>query len=78
VLDFCCARLKVAIEVDGRQHESAVEYDGQRSAYLSAKGIAVMRIPNALLAADRPMVEAQLQFAVDARIGERWSRGLID
>ncbi|HEU4887388.1 MAG TPA: endonuclease domain-containing protein [Thermoanaerobaculia bacterium] len=52
VLDFYCPALKLAIEVDGQQHETLwmAEYDGERTLYLRSQGIEVVRITNKLLA----------------------------
>jgi very-short-patch-repair endonuclease len=51
ILDFYCPELKLAIEVDGGDHEMAwlSEYDDERSEPLSIRGIKFVRIPNALL-----------------------------
>jgi very-short-patch-repair endonuclease len=48
IVDFYCPQLKLAIELDGGQHngDSAREYDEARSAYLQAQGIEVMRFWN--------------------------------
>jgi very-short-patch-repair endonuclease len=54
VLDFYCAELRLAVEVDGRHHETAwvSEADGARTLDLQAHGITVVRIPNELLTRD--------------------------
>jgi leucyl-tRNA synthetase len=46
VADFYCAKLKLIIEVDGKIHEEQTEYDKERDARLSEKGIYVARIKN--------------------------------
>lgn len=49
ILDFYCAKAKVAIEIDGGQHydESDQEkYDAKRTKYLNDQNIKVIRIPN--------------------------------
>jgi very-short-patch-repair endonuclease len=48
ILDFYCPALKVAIEVDGGQHNQPdnKQYDIFRSEYLKAHGIEVMRFWN--------------------------------
>lgn len=45
ILDFYCHELKLAIEVDGRQHNvsSGRKYDEKRTRYLNEKGIRVVR-----------------------------------
>jgi very-short-patch-repair endonuclease len=54
VVDFYCAALKLAIEVDGQQHETPwmAGYDDERTRYLESQGIEVVRIANKLLATD--------------------------
>jgi very-short-patch-repair endonuclease len=48
VLDFYCHELRLAIELDGGQHNTPeqLHYDQQRSEYLAAKGIKVLRFWN--------------------------------
>jgi leucyl-tRNA synthetase len=46
VADFYCAKLKLIIGVDGKIHEKQTEYDKERDARLSEKGIYVARIKN--------------------------------
>jgi very-short-patch-repair endonuclease len=72
ILDFYCAELKLAIEVDGQHHEQPgmLQYDDCRSARLEALGIRVIRIPNVLLAADAQLVAQQLRFAIQQRARE--------
>jgi very-short-patch-repair endonuclease len=47
VLDFFCAELAVAIEVDGFAHDcgEVAEKDTERDAWLRANGVTVLRIP---------------------------------
>ena len=45
ILDFYCAELKVAIEIDGAGHEFAGAYDAARDAFLRERGIHVIRVP---------------------------------
>ncbi|MGN0183157.1 MAG: endonuclease domain-containing protein [Candidatus Ornithomonoglobus sp.] len=48
IVDFFCAKCKLAIELDGSQHfdEKALEYDLKRTQYLNSIGIDVMRFTN--------------------------------
>lgn len=48
ILDFYCAASKLAIELDGQAHDSAMaaEYDHERTLFLQATGIRVMRFEN--------------------------------
>ena len=45
ILDFFCARARLAIELDGGQHfePPAQAYDARRSRYLAERGITVLR-----------------------------------
>jgi very-short-patch-repair endonuclease len=45
ILDFYCPNIKLAVELDGGQHNQCEnqEYDAIRSEYLKARGIEVMR-----------------------------------
>jgi very-short-patch-repair endonuclease len=77
VLDFYCASLKLAIELDGRQHDmlGVALHDDERSAYLQSHGIEVVRIENELLAKDAEMVEAIIKYAIAQRVRNRPSPG---
>jgi very-short-patch-repair endonuclease len=48
ILDFYCPVKKLAVELDGGQHNQTenMEYDAARSEYLSAHGIEVLRFWN--------------------------------
>lgn len=48
IVDFYCAKAKIAIELDGSEHYigSGVEKDKVRTSYLEKFGLEVIRIPN--------------------------------
>lgn len=46
ILDFYCAELKLAVELDGESHESRQQYDLARTAWLNELGIEVLRFQN--------------------------------
>nr|WP_246225833.1 endonuclease domain-containing protein [Chelativorans xinjiangense] len=48
VVDFCCLRHWLIIEVDGNQHgtDAAIAYDARRDAYLRRQGFRVLRFSN--------------------------------
>ncbi|MFL6248143.1 MAG: endonuclease domain-containing protein [Thermoanaerobaculia bacterium] len=50
ILDFYCAELELAIELDGPQHNTLhmSDYDSARTVFLHERGIEVLRIPNEL------------------------------
>ncbi|HBJ85480.1 MAG TPA: hypothetical protein DDZ88_16700 [Verrucomicrobiales bacterium] len=58
VLDFYCAELSLAIELDGGQHNSdeGRAQDEQRAAYLRSKGIETLRFTNQAMLADTDSV----------------------
>ncbi len=43
VLDFFCAKAKLAIEIDGEGHVARLDRDRSRDAWLRARGLTVMR-----------------------------------
>ena len=47
IVDFYCWKLKLAIEVDGAIHRAQKEDDAKRDAWLTARGIRVLRFTNA-------------------------------
>lgn len=46
ILDFYCPQIRLAIEIDGIQHQDAVEYDEEREKYLTAQDIKTIRYKN--------------------------------
>jgi len=48
ILDFYCPTRKLAVELDGGQHNEPekIEYDAERTAFLKEQGIEVMRFWN--------------------------------
>ena len=46
IVDFCAARKKLIIELDGSQHLDQKEYDDERTAFLKSKGYQVLRFWN--------------------------------
>jgi very-short-patch-repair endonuclease len=66
ILDFYCAHLRLAIELDGSQHDTPgmQEYDDRRSAFLGKRGVRVFRIPNELFIRDATMVEEQIAWVI--------------
>ena len=65
VLDFYCAKAKLAVEVDGMAHDNkdAAIRDANRSVFLRSRGIATTRIPaNLILANTEPVVTRLTQI----------------
>ncbi|MDU4150711.1 MULTISPECIES: endonuclease domain-containing protein [Phytobacter] len=46
ILDFACCEARLAIELDGGQHDEWYEYDVQRTVWLNKKGWMIMRFWN--------------------------------
>jgi len=46
ILDFVCCEARLAIELDGGQHDEREEYDRQRTVWLNQKGWQVIRFWN--------------------------------
>ena len=70
VLDFFCSRARLAIEVDGRAHDSpsVIERDAARSRFLRENGIATTRIPAKLVLEDIEAVVRRLVQICDERL----------
>ena len=66
VLDFYCPQARVAVELDGAQHDPA--RDKRRDDFLRARDIIVMRVENYVLRNDPMRVVAAIQDLVAARI----------
>jgi adenine-specific DNA-methyltransferase len=58
VLDFYCAELQLAVELDGGQHNSPEGrvHDSRREAFLRAKGIETLRFTNHAMLTDTDTV----------------------
>ena len=67
ILDFYCPALKLAIEIDGTQHDDprVAAVDDARGAVLRGFGIEVVRISNRDLACDPVTVAQTIQWAVN-------------
>ena len=70
IVDFYCAKAKLAVELDGGQHyePETQEYDAQRDETLSAYGITVLRIPNTEVARNFAGVCEQIDLEVRRRV----------
>ena len=66
ILDFYCPNMKLAVELDGGQHNQCEnkEYDAVRSEYLKAQGIEVMRFWNNEVLVDIESVLSELGLKV--------------
>jgi very-short-patch-repair endonuclease len=66
ILDFYCPTLKLAVELDGGQHNQfeGKEYDAARSEYLKAQGIDITRFWNHEVLVDTESVLSELGLKV--------------
>ena len=46
IIDFYCPEKRLAVEIDGIQHDDNKEYDVERTEYLKTQGITVLRFWN--------------------------------
>ena len=69
VVDFYCACAKLVIEVDGSQHyePQGMAYDAERSAFLSAMGLDVLRFSNRDIDRDFSGVCEQIDLTIQNR-----------
>jgi very-short-patch-repair endonuclease len=70
IVDFYCAALKLAIEIDGDSHASQVEYDAARTAYLEERGCTVIRFTNEQVRRQLDAVLDEIVRQCDALIEE--------
>jgi very-short-patch-repair endonuclease len=73
IVDFYCAQIRVAIELDGTHHRSPDmnDYDGRRATYLRGQDVEVVRIPNELLIRDSQMAAEIIRAAIEGRVKEK-------
>ena len=66
ILDFYCPEIKLAVELDGGQHNQPEgrEYDAARTNYLNAQGVEVVRFWNNEVLAEMDGVLACLELKV--------------
>jgi very-short-patch-repair endonuclease len=81
IADFYSREVALVLELDGDSHASpnAQAYDAERTRYLNALGLNVLRFTNAQAAREREAVLAQIQSAVQAvrpadQPGQQWRR----
>ena len=71
VLDFYCAEVRLAVELDGESHDVRENYDQRRTSWLNAQGVTVLRFPNEAIVLDRDAVVRQIVATAESlRRGE--------
>ena len=70
IVDFYCASAKLVIEVDGSQHyePQGIAYDAERSAFLSALGLEVLRFSNRDIDRDFRNMCEQIDITIQSRL----------
>jgi very-short-patch-repair endonuclease len=70
VVDFYCAKAKLVVEIDGRQHYGTdyLEYDNERTEVLKAYGISVIRFSNSAIDNSFDFVCAYIDKTVNKRL----------
>jgi very-short-patch-repair endonuclease len=67
VLDFYCAKAKLAVEIDGPIHEQQKGYDRARDEWLATRGIRVLRVADQEVKTDLEGVLQKIRTALDRR-----------
>ncbi len=68
IVDFYCAELKLAIEIDGDTHARQKQYDKDRTKNLNKHGVEVIRYTNADVLNNLEGVYQDLRQRISARI----------
>ena len=70
IVDFYCASAQLVIEVDGSQHyePQGLAYDSERSVFLEALGLEVLRFSNREIDRDFRGVCEQIDMAIQNRL----------
>ena len=66
IVDFYCAEVKLAIEVDGEVHMQQVEYDAERTEWLETQGCRVMRFANEAVMNHLEQVAARIKVVCES------------
>ena len=65
VVDFYCHAAKLAVELDGKQHEWFAGYDAGRTAVFESVGVRVVRFTNAEVIDDLDSVLARIRAELE-------------
>ena len=70
IVDFYCASAQLVIEIDGSQHyePQGMSYDKERSSFLSALGLVVLRFSNLDIDRDFRGVCEQIDLVIQKRL----------
>jgi len=78
IVDFCCYRVRLIVEIDGEIHETQREYDAERDDYLRNLDYTVLRFPVARILHDLDAVLTEIRAACSpspAHGGGGWGVG---
>lgn len=65
IVDFCCLKARLIVEVDGPIHDDQAERDGARDEFLQAAGYRILRFRNDAVLRDIEAVIAAIRTALD-------------
>jgi very-short-patch-repair endonuclease len=65
IVDFCCTRPKLVVEIDGDSHTSQAEYDDSRTAHLEELGYTVIRFTNRQVYRQLDVVLDEIAWTLD-------------
>ncbi len=68
ILDSYCAKLTLAIELDGESHHGREAYDAQRQSWIESRGVRVIRIFNVDLSDNLDGVMEQIERECSERM----------
>jgi very-short-patch-repair endonuclease len=66
IVDFCCIRARLIVELDGEQHANAQRYDDARTKQLTAHGFRVVRFWNSQVLQDSESVTREIGRVLNA------------
>ena len=65
IVDFYCPELRLAVEVDGIQHEHSIPYDTARDSFIEDIGVRVLRFKDSDVISNSERVLAEIGKVVD-------------
>lgn len=69
IVDFCCPKLKIIIEIDGSQHaeDESSKKDMERDEYLNLLGYKVIRVWNSEISSNLEGVLSEIALVIEAK-----------
>ena len=64
IVDFLCYRPRLAVELDGGQHQEQADYDNERTRWLESRGFKVIRFWNNQVLEETDGVEEAILMAL--------------